>query len=436
MAKRFGPKRPDGIVEYHWDGTAYDTKYVNPNGWNVDLNACGLGELQGSTFTWEVNGVAIANPNPSLCTLSHEFKDQGVYAVRVTRTNPDQTSTSLDATVTIRDILIVSLGDSFASGQGNPDIRKDGSTPATWVDTPCARSSNAGPAQAAIEIEDADPHSSVTFLSFACTGAEIEDGILKDQTRGTLKIKAQIKRLNEALDKRAIDALIISAGGNDIGFSELVARCITQKKCNESDKTLSKFNSGIGRLDDRYKELNKKIGELPAVKKVFITEYPDLVRNESGKLCSGRGILYALRNPLEGINEDEAKWASENVITDLNAKVKAAAAQYGWVYVAGVFNEFKEHGYCAEKTLLEESQNIPIEKRRWVRTFAEAKQYQGVDKKCDITTIVDPERFIPALKECLISSGSVHPTEEGHKAYAKFLVQALRDAGITALPGS
>jgi hypothetical protein len=429
MAKRFGPKRPDGIVDYHWKAGAYERDYVNPNGWKVDFDACGLGELAGSTFAWEVNGVAVVNPNPTLCTFSHEFKDQAVYAVRAIRTNPDQTTTTFDSTVTIKDILIVSLGDSFASGQGNPDIRKDGSTPAKWVDEICARSSKAGPAQAAIEIEDADKHTSVTFLSYACTGAEIQDGILADQTRGTVKVEPQIKRLKQALAGRPIDALIMSAGGNDIGFSELVARCIAQlKNCNDSEKTLSKFNSGIGRLDDRYKELNKKIKELPSVKKVFITEYPDLVRDESGKLCDGRGLLHALKNPLEGIKEDEARWASEHVITDLNTRVKAAADLYGWVYVTGIFNEFKPHGYCAE--------NTPRDIRRWVRTFAEAKEFQGVDGRCDIPTIVDPERFIPALRECLISSGSVHPTEEGHQAYRKFLVDALRNAGITALPGS
>ena len=423
MAKRFGPKRPDGVVDYHWDGTIYDKDYVNPNSWKVDFNACGLGESSSSTFAWEVDGVAVANPNPSLCTLSHEFKDQGVYAVRVTRTNPDQTTTIFNDTVTIKDILIVSLGDSFASGQGNPDIPKNDPNPATWIDKPCARSSKAGPAQAAIDIEDADPHTSVTFLSLACTGAEIQAGILSKQNVAT---DPQITRLEQMLKKRPIDALIISAGGNDIGFSDLVAQCIVGiKNCNDNVEVLYKLCSGLSLLDARYKELNKKISELLTVKKVFITEYPDLVRDEHGELCSGPGLSpQILKDPLKGIKEKEAQWASEHVISDLNAKVKDAAERYGWVYVTGVFNKFKQHGYCADDT------------DRWVRTFDEAAEVQGKDGNCKITTLVNSDKFASAIRECLISSGSFHPSENGHKAYAEFLVQALRDAGITALPGS
>jgi hypothetical protein len=40
-------------------------------------------------------------------------------------------------------------------------------------DRRCHRSANAAPAQAARMLEMADPHSSVTFLSFACSGATI-----------------------------------------------------------------------------------------------------------------------------------------------------------------------------------------------------------------------------------------------------------------------
>ena len=178
MPKRFGTKRPDGIADYHWDGTAYEKEYINPKAWKVDFDACALGNLPASTFAWKVDGLALPNPNPTSCNFSHEFRTQGTYIVRLTRTSSDGTQTFFEAPVTVKDLLVVSLGDSFASGQGNPEIPKDGATPAKWVDLPCARSSKAGPAKAALKIENDDPHTSVTFLSFACTGAEVLRGIL------------------------------------------------------------------------------------------------------------------------------------------------------------------------------------------------------------------------------------------------------------------
>ena len=169
MQKRFGAKRADGIVDHHWDGSVYEEEYINPKRWKVAFDACALNSSPGSTFAWEVDGLALQNPDGTSCNFSHEFAAQGTYTVKLTRTTPDGTQTVLESPVTIKDLLIVSLGDSFASGQGNPDIPRHGSTRAKWVDEICARSAAAGPAQAALKIEDDDPHTSVTFVSFACT---------------------------------------------------------------------------------------------------------------------------------------------------------------------------------------------------------------------------------------------------------------------------
>jgi len=44
---------------------------------------------------------------------------------------------------------------------------------AVWQDQRCDRSGYSGPAQAALALEAADPHTSVTFISFACSGASL-----------------------------------------------------------------------------------------------------------------------------------------------------------------------------------------------------------------------------------------------------------------------
>lgn len=415
MAKRFGLRRRDGIVDYRWNGKTYEESYVNPASWKVDFDACGLDE-PGSTFAWEIDGLAVANPNPSSCRFSHEFQAQGNYAVRLTRTSSNGTSMNFDGTVTVKDLLIVSLGDSFASGQGNPDIRKNRFTRAEWVDENCARSAWAGPAQAAIRIEDDDPHTSVTFVSFACTGAGIEHGILKEQIRGQVTLRPQIDRLTEALKGRPIDALIISAGGNDIGFADLVASCIRQRDCSAHEETVDQASKGLDRLEQLYVQLSQKIAQLPSVKKVFITEYPDLVRNGMGELCHHEPDT----DPLRFISRDESEWASQEVIAGLNLKVREAATRHNWVYVTGISEKFRTNGFCARREV------------RWVRTYHDARSIQGADGRCNFSALTSRS----TIRDCLISSGTFHPNERGHHAYAMSLIEALRQAGVTVASSS
>ncbi|MEP3279087.1 MAG: hypothetical protein ABJN26_24260 [Stappiaceae bacterium] len=123
------------------------------------------------------------------------------------------------ATVKVRDFVVASMGDSFASGEGNPDLptvldaertirpryrpdskgaklsdfgvprrksRPDGTiapfSSARWVDRRCHRSMYSPHARAAIALAlSGDRHHAVTYVSFACSGAEITDGVFWPQ---------------------------------------------------------------------------------------------------------------------------------------------------------------------------------------------------------------------------------------------------------------
>jgi len=114
------------------------------------------------------------------------------------------------AQVAIRDRLIVSLGDSFASGEGNPDrpadlgrlrsgpgagADRDRSQnwlarsprnligPASWFDTTCHRSFYNQHLVAALGYAARHPREAVTFASYACTGAAIFGGLLTEQPK-------------------------------------------------------------------------------------------------------------------------------------------------------------------------------------------------------------------------------------------------------------
>jgi len=170
--------------------------------------------------------------------------------------------------VDVRDWLIVSLGDSSASGQGNPDqngtvdhnkqgqricdfptlAQIAGVTPpmnnaAEWVERKAYRSLAGVPAQAARSLARTSGQTfipgaadvarfsfdRITFASFARSGAEVLDGIIDPQGGDSDFIGAgQLEECRRTVKSRRIDALMINIGGNDAGFSVVLEDLVSK----------------------------------------------------------------------------------------------------------------------------------------------------------------------------------------------------------------
>src|SRR6202171_3133730 len=188
--------------------------------------------------------------------------------------------------IMVRDIFIAGLGDSIASGEGNPDRPiglsdqgfcfrsylamaytqyyrpsragyKGGRAceapdslqvwqrqSALWFNSACHRSLYSYQTRTALALAVQYPHIAVTFLPLACTGATIADGLFGAQrarecppakSAGTCQgtVNAQLAELREAVTAakrrqpdRKLDLILLSIGANDINFSGLVADVI------------------------------------------------------------------------------------------------------------------------------------------------------------------------------------------------------------------
>ena len=105
----------DGIVE------ARDTPAeVNPATWRVEFDACGsTGAIE--TYRWSVDGNEVAQE--TACDgFSHSFADEGTYTVELTTVDADGDETTATHEVVVQDFLVLALGDSYGSGEGNPDL--------------------------------------------------------------------------------------------------------------------------------------------------------------------------------------------------------------------------------------------------------------------------------------------------------------------------
>jgi GDSL-like Lipase/Acylhydrolase family len=335
----------------------YRRDYVHPDGYIVDLDACGS---SGSTnpnpnrpnnaiasYRWEINGPGRAVRPASVnsgCRFWASFPAIGRYDVRLIVTDDHGKTFSTERDVRIReDLVIVSLGDSNASGEGNinPDDH--------WSDWVCHRSFTSGPALAAERLE-INRAGTVTFLSLACSGAKVSRGLLRSyagQENNGTPLDPQVDVMEEMLcpsgpdSCRDVDAILVSAGVNDLGFADIISHCAADSAifddCSEDIEFVGKLNQRFLGLDELYDALGDRLDEGPlADAKIYITEYPDDPFDGEG----GCGFL-------RKINDDEGAWLHRQAVR-LNQEIRSAAARNGWNYVGGIADGFRGHGYCAD----------------------------------------------------------------------------------------
>ncbi len=270
---------------------------------------------------------------------------------------------------TLADRFIVALGDSVASGEGNPGPHHG------WASSRCHRSPVAGVEQAARVLGAAtaarpagaryEPLPSVTFVNLACSGATIAHGLLGDyrgieHPSGAPRIPAQVDRVS-ALARKP-DAVLVSIGANDVHFGDVVGLCIVRPACPQRHYDPDHLGPGttadvavgaaIARLGGQYDALASRLGRVVRPDRVFVTEYFDPTRGRSGATC------HALVNG--AVSRAELEWAESSVLAPLNDEVAAAAHRNGWEEVGGIAAAFSTHGYCT-----------PLA-QRWVRRVEES----------------------------------------------------------------
>lgn len=127
MPSRLGAdNNGDGLMDYYTTSISSNLP-VRPlvmEMWQVDFTACDSipGSRAITQYIWTVRGVE--QPPRSSCNgFSYdEFPGEGTYEVTLTVVDADGRQESTSAFVVVQDWLIVSFGDSYASGEGAPDI--------------------------------------------------------------------------------------------------------------------------------------------------------------------------------------------------------------------------------------------------------------------------------------------------------------------------
>lgn len=402
----------------------------------------------GAQCEWDVGGAV--TPKPCAERFEQDVMLDQTVEVRVRVVGAADWSNQ--EPVTVRDLRIVALGDSFSAGEGNPHSQwrfffTAAKHPSMWLDARCHRSLMSGPALTAAYLARTQPHMSVTLMHYGCSGASIADGVaapwplletstdierqykifgIKGDAYKAERVAGWIDRgdippsqIDQAVAdlgganaagqvKHKPDIVLLSVGGNDVGFGTIVAgliapgvdddlksefpqdnrpyasfdeaawaesgRIATQKpaclqdKNNEVDcmgahvaeRLGPATSTGRDTLVSQYGVLRTKLTELAfgTPERVLITTYPDFLRYEKGGLsltCADRqfdnrpGLMpgpVALI-PGFGMKEGMAERSETLFLNPLNERVAAAAEASHWTLVDSHRVNGMANGYCA-----------------------------------------------------------------------------------------
>ena len=349
------------------------------NTFTITLNACGS---RGDSYAWTVTGATTVRTPPKAikkCSTTVSLPE-GVYTFDLAVKSGRATAHRI-LRGSVRNYVLVSMGDSYASGEGNPRninayLEEAGlftSFTPYWDDAACARSTHSAPARAALELEKSSPHSSVTLIDVSCSGATVGAGILGPQS-GARQSASQIEQARAIAAGHRIDAITLSVGGNDIGFGAILQSCATKANCPTQPSstpplkgypsTQAGAQANLAALPAKYAAVNAALTTLAPGAPIFPTMYPDITRAANGAPCSyltmdASDFAWARATLLVPDPQSPYAYTTTSGTTvpmalpagTLNSQIAATDGALGWSDIAGTWgasgNSSVGHGVCA-----------------------------------------------------------------------------------------
>jgi hypothetical protein len=388
---------------------------------------------------------------------------------------------------------------------------------ARWLSRDCHRSQYGYPFRVGIELALENRHRAVTLASFTCSGAEIVHGLFgeMDAREGftdpvNAKVRAQFDQLSDLicrggasartqsasyaipdfalggtqittariakmwcppqLRKRPVDLVMMSVGGNDVGFGALAAYAMTESASDFAPiaawlGSSIRFGPPVGRaylavLDQRMKAVKEALadgfGVSPA--RVLQSSYEPIQYDETGALCGSQPTLGMDVHPGLKLERGRLKETAD-FLHELQGKLEcisntkghncpadlATGAGTGFTLVTDHIPEFARRGMCARDPRRAFADGIDMRIPRRERGGGDFKPFSPAvalpyahhwrlfrtPNDAFLTANTHREGNI-SLFDILqpvyagLYSGAIHPTAEGHSIVADHVVKHAR----------
>jgi hypothetical protein len=400
-------------------------------------------------------------------------------------------------------------------GLGSPEfIAAFEKASARWLSRDCHRSQYGYPFRVAIELALENRHRAVTLATFTCSGAEVTEGLFLDMDprEGAReipagKVRAQLDQLSDLicrgarsqsasytlpiyahgstrisaqriaktwcppqLRKRAIDVVLISVGGNDVGFAALTAYSLTENIADLAPiaglvGSSTRFGPPVARaylevLDERMKALKGALhdgfGVTPS--RVVQSSYEPIQYDETGTLCGAQPTLGMDVHP--GLKIDRQRLQeTADFLHDFLRRLECIASSTnrsgcpadlatgsgtGFALVTEHIPEFSKRGLCARnpKHALADAIAMRVPRKSMngevfkpyspAATLPYAHQWRLFRTPNDAFLAANTHRERTPLFDILqpayaaLYSGAIHPTAEAHAIVADHVVRHVR----------
>jgi hypothetical protein len=385
---------------------------------------------------------------------------------------------------------------------------------ARWLSRDCHRSQYGYPFRVSIELALENRHRSVTLASLTCSGAEVTEGLFLDMdpregaseipggkvraqldqladlicrgarsqgasytlptfTHGSTAISAQ--RINKTWcppqsRKRAIDVVLMSIGGNDVGFGALAAYALTEAVGDLAPiATLGgsslRYGPQVSRaylevLDQRMKAVKDALHDgfgVPPTR-VVQSSYEPIQYDETGALCGAQPTLGMDVHP--GLQLGRARLQeTADFLRDFLGRLEciagskkgggcpanlATGAGTGFTLVTDHIPEFTKRGLCARdpKRALADGIAMRVPRKPLngdafkpyspAATLPYAHHWRLFRTPNDAFLAANTHREGTPLFDILqpayagLYSGAIHPTAEAHAIVADHVVRHVR----------
>jgi len=387
---------------------------------------------------------------------------------------------------------------------------------AQWLSRDCHRSQYGYPFRVGIQLALENRHRAITFASFSCSGAEVAYGLFleMDAREGysdpaQAKVRPQLDQLADlicrggaaartqqasytlpmfkvgdtnitpqritkswcppAQRKRNIDVVLMSIGGNDVGFGGLIAYGMTESAADFAPIAAAigksiRFGPQVSRaymnvLDQRMKALKDAFQEGFGISpsRVFQSSYEPIQNDETGGLCGAQPTLGMDVHTGLKLNRQRLQETSD-FLRDFLGRMEciagkgnscpalATGAGTGFNLVTDHIPEFTKRGICARdpKRALADGINMRVPRltpngEEWkpyspAATIPYAHNWRLFRTPNDAFLAAHTHREGLSLFDILqpawagLYSGAIHPTAEAHAIVADHMVKHVRQA--------
>lgn len=331
-----------------------------------------------------------------------------------------------------RESAVVSMGDSYISGeagrwQGNANTEATGDVWGTdrsaggtqgQVYEKGSESGGGCHRSDVAEVRSADIKGvpAAQRFNIACSGATTKD-VVSDSFKGE---KPQVEQLAEIAARQRVSAVVLSVGGNDLRFGEILTACAKSyltpgaKACKDTED--AGFRERLGEVRSKVTGALKAIRRTMSAAGRAENSYRLVLQSYPSPLPSGDAYRYPQDLvdysrydkggcPFRDVDSD---WARRSLVPEITTMLRGAARE-GAASFLDVQDAFAGHELCAKTARQADSGNslqnpVPAQDAEWVRwvPFLPGWTDRGPRAQGDVEEAVHPNAYGQrALGACL-----------------------------------